>query len=356
MKTISLVMIVLNESDKLKRCLESVHDIVDEMIVVDTGSSDNSKEIALSYRAKVYDFTWTQSFADARNFALSHSTSDWNLTLDADEYISNDCALAIRTFINRKDVEIGRIKKVNKVMHKDGESYENSYTSRLFPAGIKYSGRIHEQIDSDLPRVKIDVEVQHDGYFEIKKSDRNIPILQMELRDHPNSSYYLYQLAKEYNGLGNFAEANSLYKKAYRLISRREIYAPNLIVDYIYNIVAGGLYEEGIEVIQEKQQFIHDYPDYHFACGVFYLEYILSDVAKNAHLLNKIEESYLKCIEIGETEKYDSVIGTGSFVAYYNLGTYYEVVGNIKSAEACYRKSAEYDYQPALSRLQLLSL
>lgn len=88
MKTLSLAMIVLNEAGKLRRCLDSVCSLVDEIIVVDTGSIDESKQVALSYGAKVYDFTWTDSFADARNFALKQSTSDWNLVLDADEYIN----------------------------------------------------------------------------------------------------------------------------------------------------------------------------------------------------------------------------------------------------------------------------
>ena len=86
--TLSLCMIVKNEEKNIRRSLESIKPVVDEMIVVDTGSTDRTKDIAKELGAKVYDFQWKDSFSDARNFALSKATSDWILILDADEVIS----------------------------------------------------------------------------------------------------------------------------------------------------------------------------------------------------------------------------------------------------------------------------
>jgi glycosyltransferase involved in cell wall biosynthesis/thioredoxin-like negative regulator of GroEL len=86
--TLSLCMIVRDEENNIQRALASIRPVVDEMIVVDTGSTDRTKDIANELGAKVYDFAWTDSFADARNFALSKATSDWILILDADEVIS----------------------------------------------------------------------------------------------------------------------------------------------------------------------------------------------------------------------------------------------------------------------------
>ena len=87
MITISLCMIVKNEEEVLADCLSSVQDIVDEMIIVDTGSTDQTKEIAHSFSAKVLDFEWVQHFAKARNFAFSHATKEYVLWLDADDVL-----------------------------------------------------------------------------------------------------------------------------------------------------------------------------------------------------------------------------------------------------------------------------
>jgi len=352
MKTISLVMIVKNEANVLQRCLKSVRPYVDEIIVVDTGSIDHSKEVALSFGAKVFDFTWTNSFADARNYALEHATCDWNLVLDADEYLVKDCGEALKEFINDNG-RIGKITKKNKVMHQDGVAYENSYTSRLFPRGLRYKGRVHEQIDSELPRIKVEFEVEHDGYYNKTKSDRNIPLLKMEIEENPNDAYYIYQIAKEYQGIGDLKLANQYFKQAYSLLTKKEVYAPNVIVEFLFNIVAIGNSElkEGITILENEQLYLQDYPDFHFVSGAVYLNFILQDITRNAHLMPIIEESYLKCLQLGETEQYDSIIGRGSFKALYNLGIYYEVTGMIEKAKVCYQEAAKYNYQPAIDRL-----
>lgn len=87
MISISLCMIVKNEEEVLKRCLDSIYDIVDEIIIVDTGSEDQTKEIAKSYTDKVYDFEWVEDFSKARNYSFSKATKDYILWLDADDVI-----------------------------------------------------------------------------------------------------------------------------------------------------------------------------------------------------------------------------------------------------------------------------
>ena len=87
MITLSLCMIVKNEHDTLGRCLDCIKDIADEIIIVDTGSTDDTKKIALKYTDKVYDFEWCYDFAKARNFSFSHATKDYIMWLDADDII-----------------------------------------------------------------------------------------------------------------------------------------------------------------------------------------------------------------------------------------------------------------------------
>ncbi|MDT3427985.1 glycosyltransferase involved in cell wall biosynthesis [Paenibacillus forsythiae] len=350
MKTLSLVMIARNEAETLARCLDSVYSLVDEIILVDTGSTDNTKEIARSYHAKVFDYTWNQHFAEARNYALEQSTSDWNLILDADEYISNECGETIRQFINGGNA-IGRIKRIDKFMDKNGEAYAQCYISRIFPKGIVYEGRIHEQVQSNLSRKKLSVEVQHDGYYMKVKSDRNIPLLKLELEADPSDPYYHYQIAKEYKAIENHNLAYVHLQKAYQLITRKEIYAPNVIVNFLYAIIAVGKLEEGLGLIEREREFLHDFADFHFASGVYYLDLILGNTEKYIGLLPLIEQAYLQCLEIGETDRYDSVIGTGSYASLHNLGVFYEVTGNETKSRICYQKAAALNYQPSIQRL-----
>ncbi|RJE85702.1 glycosyltransferase [Paenibacillus sp. 1011MAR3C5] len=347
-------MIVKNEESVLKRCLDSVKDIVDEIVIVDTGSTDQTIEMAQAYGASIYHYEWNHHFADARNFALERSTGDWNLVLDADEYIANECAEAIRAFLEQGD-SIGRVKRIDKFKDKVGEAYAQCYISRIFPKGVRYEGRIHEQAVSDLPRVKLGVEVGHDGYYETSRSDRNIPLLQMEIDAQPDNPYYHYQIAKEFNGIESYEQAYLHLKKAYTALTKKEMYYPNTVVDYLYAMISAKQFGNGLEVIQNEAKRLHDYPDFHFVCGQYYLELILSDTAKFVHLLPQIEQSYLKCLELGETDRYDSVIGTGSFSALHNLGVYYEVTGNVQQAAAYYRQAAAYQYAPSEQRLAQLS-
>ncbi len=355
MRTLSLVMIVRNEERLLGRCLESVHALVDDIIIVDTGSTDGTKQIAAQYGASVYDFVWNNNFAEARNFALQQSTSDWNMVLDADEYISGEAAHSIRNFI-AGERKIGKFRIVNKIEEHDEVSYVRNFISRIFPKNVYYLGRIHEQLDSDLPREILPVEVQHDGYYQTNKFDRNIPLLELELIDDANNSYLLHQLAKEYKGQGHIDPAYQYIKRAYQLLTRRESYAPLIVVDYLYIIMKVKGFTEGLEIMIAEQSFLEDYADFHFVSGLFYLDLIISDPQRYLHFLPRIEQSYRRCLEIGETDKYDSVVGTGSFAALHNLGVFYEVQGNQEGAIECYQKAGSYHYEPSISRLKAMGI
>ncbi|RCW44812.1 glycosyltransferase family 2 protein [Paenibacillus prosopidis] len=353
MKKLSLTMIVKNESENLKRCLDSVKLIVDEMIVVDTGSIDHTKEIALGYGAKVYDFVWNNNFSDARNYALKQSTGDWNLVLDADEYIINDCANEIRDFME-SNRGIGRIRRMDKFQH-GGELRESQvFISRLLPSGINYSGRIHEQVNSDLPSINTAIDVYHDGYFLKNKSDRNLEILHLAVKECDNDAYLLFQLAKEYRMAEKHRIADGYFAQCYSFISVGDGFRPLVVVDYLYNIIANQNLELGLDIILKEENNLSDYPDFYFVCGLFYMELVFSNMEKYMSYFPYIERSYLKCLELGETRRYDSVKGTGSFRAAYNLGIYYETTGDIAKAIKYYELSAKENYKLAIERLAKL--
>ena len=145
MKTLGLVMIVKNEERCLAKCLDAVKDLVDKIYITDTGSTDKTKEIAASYGAILSDYVWNQDFSAARNFSLAQSDCDWNLVLDADEYLVSGKKEDILQFIEKGNY-IGALQRQDSYKEANGEvSRSYSYITRLFPKGTRYEGRVHEQ-------------------------------------------------------------------------------------------------------------------------------------------------------------------------------------------------------------------
>lgn len=354
MTSLALVMIVRNEEEKIERCLNSVSAYVDDIIVVDTGSTDSTVEAAKKSGARVFEYAWNDDFAEARNYALSLSSSKWNLILDADEYVVDFQMDHVRGFMESSG-NIGRVQIVSETLVEGEKSEVRNLISRLLPQGVRFQGRIHEQVTDNLPRVKVPILIKHDGYMETNKASRNIPLLLKECQDNPLNPYYYYQLGKEFKGISQLEECEQYLNKAYLLLNGTERYAPNVVVDYLYTLIAMKQLIKAKDIIDINHRWIENFPDYHFVCGVFYLDLILSDVQRYSSYVPRIAASYRRCLEIGESDEYDSVIGTGSFAAWYNLGNYHEVIGQRDDALFCYRMSADLGYKRAVQRLSELT-
>lgn len=350
---ISLAMIVKNEEKHIRNCLESVKNIVDEIVIADTGSIDNTIKIAEEFNAHIYDFEWCDDFAAARNFAAEKCTGDWILVLDADECVSLGDRKTLDDFIKMNNKSIGRIEQHNKYLEGNEVAYSSEYISRFYPREIKFTGLVHEQLDSDLQRIKMNFRVEHSGYFNTDKSSRNLPLLLKMLKDDKEDTYILYQIARTLYVDKKYIEAQEYFKRAYDLMKKEFSYRKSLVIYYIHSIVNSNMnYETGLELINvEKDNYIND-ADFNFVCGIFYLNLISYNEHKYIKYISFIEESYLRCLEIGEKDS--TVDGVGSFRAEYNLGVYYEVTGNIQDALNYYQKSAKKMFKPALNRLKEL--
>lgn len=343
---LSLAMIAKNEARCLARCLQSVQKVVDEIIVTDTGSTDGTVKIAEQYGAKISHFTWINDFAAARNHALAQATGDWILVLDADEHASPALASEIRAFIQGPR-QIGRLKIVSDFKQQGQTLKSSTFVSRLFPRGATFEGRIHEQIASPLPRVNLRGELWHDGYLETRKSERNVQMLQAEIARDPKSAYLQFQLALEFTSLGRPQNAFDCLQKARALMQPADPFAPNVIVDFLYVTMALQQFEAGLEAIRSSENWLADFPDFHHVCGLFYMKYVGSNPAKNINDLPKIEQSFKRSLALGETDKYKSVHGSGSFLASYNLGVFYHAFGEHALARQCFETSAQQGYAPA---------
>ena len=351
---LSLALIVKNEARCLARCLSSIRRAVDEIVLVDTGSTDDTIAIARSFEAKILQFTWTNDFSAARNFAVDQTTGSWILVLDADEEASPELAAEIPSFIGSKRA-IGRLKIVSEFRRKGQLLRSQSYVSRLFPRGVRFEGRIHEQLVSSLPRLDLNGELWHDGYLQPGKSDRNLTLLQEQLRHTPKDPYLLFQLALEHTSLDQTTEACQCLEHAMAVSNLTEPFAPNLVVDYLYTLTELKRFDAALALIEKASKTLDDFPDFHLASGLFYLQLVRSNAAKYISHLPKIENSFKRAIALGETSKYKSVCGAGTFLAQYNLGTLYHVFGDGEKARTCFAKAAALGYKPAVEMLERLT-
>ncbi|MEG0215496.1 MAG: glycosyltransferase family 2 protein, partial [Hungatella sp.] len=249
---INLVMIARNEERCLERCLKSVQGLVDEIILVDTGSTDRTKEIAASYGAKLYEFVWRDDFSAARNYALDQSDADWNLILDADEYLTEGSGADVQSYLQKQD-HLGAIMIRNAYEDDHEISYGTNYTTRLLPRGVRYCGRIHEQADSHLPRIRLPWVFDHDGYLQPHKAERNLPILLEELRENPQDSYYLYHVAstlRESDG----RKALPYYELFYQEVPDGANYRVRGVVGYLYTLMKCKEFEKALQLIKKEEE------------------------------------------------------------------------------------------------------
>jgi glycosyltransferase involved in cell wall biosynthesis len=211
--TVSLVMIVKNEEAWLGPCLDSVKDVVDEIVIVDTGSTDKTKEIAESYGAKVHDFKWIDDFSAARNFAFTKATKDFILWLDADDRL--DGAEKLKPMLSKLEPQFGcvlmqyfygfdefgnctALHLKNRVVRNDGN--------------FTWKGRIHEDLIPIMTTSVFsttDVAVYHraDGPRVRSSSDRNLKVALSEYKERAVDPRVVFNVANAYLALGRHEES-----------------------------------------------------------------------------------------------------------------------------------------------------
>jgi glycosyltransferase involved in cell wall biosynthesis len=223
---ISLCMIVKNEELRLPRCLESVRGLVDEYVIVDTGSTDRTKEIAKSFGAKVLSFAWSDDFSEARNESLRHAKGDWIIFLDADETLNrsgeSDC---LKKAASAPGIDAYYVPILNPDTNHGSESTVGSAVRffRKYP-GIRFAGRVHESVDRFLSGVgaraaRSTFIIEHYGYgldrdIVRKKYERNLNLLEKELEENPSDANVRYHLGLTCMALERDKEALEAFERA----------------------------------------------------------------------------------------------------------------------------------------------
>lgn len=230
--TVSAALIVKDEMRTIEAVLQSLRGAVDEVIVVDTGSTDGTTDIARANNVKVYEYPWTGDFSAARNFALSKVTSEWVLWVDGDEVLFDEDLsaprLAAGLFDSRAESTIIRIGQFNLISGRVEPNYD---MSRMFAkrSGFIWHGRIHEQVgppegvlSAVVTRPAVRIRVRHDGYdpaimSEKGKLARNIELLKKSVEDDPTDIASWGFLGRELSLAGQFEEAVRALEKVEEL-------------------------------------------------------------------------------------------------------------------------------------------
>lgn len=236
---ISLCMIVKNEEENIERALLSVRPVVHEMIVVDTGSTDRTKDIAAALGAKVYDFPWTDDFSAARNFSLSKASCSWILILDADEVISPPDHGALRKSVMDPKASAYRMMTRNYAndVYLEWNANDGSYPAeekgigwipsskiRLFvnDGRIRFEGPVHELVEPSAVRFGIEVlespvPVHHYGLLNPERKEFKTGyydlLVQKRFAGRNNDLMSLYHIAVSARALGRYREALGYWKK-----------------------------------------------------------------------------------------------------------------------------------------------
>jgi len=223
-------MIVKNEENKLPRCLSSIQGYVEDIVVVDTGSTDRTLEVAREFGARTFEFEWPGAFDVARNESIRHVETEWILQLDADEWLAEDSGPKIRKAIQREDAFCFGI-----LLREEGPDPVESSMIRIWRSEprVPFIGTIHEHLD--LPVLEAahetrkefttDIVVYHDGYApELRRSkhERSIDLIKKELAIRPGQPYYEVKLACSLAAAGHPDARQELLRIGDRLLEMED--------------------------------------------------------------------------------------------------------------------------------------
>lgn len=345
MITISLCLIVKNEEYSLEQCLASVHGIPDEIIIVDTGSTDHTKEMAAKWTSHVYDFAWIDDFSAARNASFQYATKDYILWLDADDILQPEERTKLLQLKHTLPEEVDALSMIYEVPHGDGTG-NVSRTMRLRlvkrEAGFEWRGFVHEDLALDTPfrLMKTDITVTHTNKHisgpDTLPSRRNLDIYEKHLaKGHTLNVSDAFHYASECHN-------QKLYDKAipyYELCRKHPDISVENKVFILHRLatcyVLSGQPEKELELTLESLTLDVPYPA--FSCRM--AEHLLQKGQIEAAIywyqtayMNPVNERYAWSIV-------DSAFHT--WVPHQQLAECYKAIGDLKQA-AFHRERAEF--------------
>jgi hypothetical protein len=330
-RRVALVVIARNEAPRLPRLLDSVRAHVDEMLLLDTGSTDDTVQVARRGGARVAHFAWVDDFAAARNAALDAAAADWHLVLDADEWLVEG-ADVLQSLRHTAPEFVGTVQMENHF--DDGQRRTASdRISRVLPGSVRYAGRVHEQPVHELPRRALALRIAHDGYLPqalARKRGRNRALLGQALREHPLDAYLWYQLGKDAAVYGEYAEAESAFRQVGEPSGAHPPWWYDLVTRRLHALKCLKQHEQAFAWATGQLPACAESPDVHFALGDLMLDWAAECPHLATELLPMIEAAWQHCLQIGERPDLPgAVAGRGSFLAAHNLAVVREGTGQL---------------------------
>lgn len=269
MISISVCMIVKNEEDVLARCLDCAKQFADEIIIVDTGSSDDTKKIAKQYTSKVYDFAWCDDFSKARNYSFSKADSDYCMWLDADDVVLDDDIRKIQELKKTLDPLVSIVMmKYNTSFDKEGRPTFSYFRERLIQnhVGFLWEGVIHEVIS---PRGNIryeEIAITH-RKIHVSDPDRNLRIFESRIQDgailNPREQFYY---ARE---LYYHARYQDAYDTLQRFLDEKKGWMENNIdACQMMGYCAYQLNDDERALMSFYRSFVYDEPRAELCCDI----------------------------------------------------------------------------------------
>jgi Glycosyltransferases involved in cell wall biogenesis len=339
---ISLTMIVRNESAHLVACLESVKDAVDEIIIVDTGSTDDTVRIAQRYTPYVYKFPWNNDFSSARNFAIEHASGDWILAMDADEEIDCQDPFCLHSLLNKENDKEAFLLPLYNPISDSTEEFNTFYVLRLFRNNERhhYVGKIHEQISLPdqqkvglatgpiLKHKSLPLKIRH------QKRNRNLLLLKNSFQEDPNNPFLDYYLGVEWLMLGKAGYALPFLQKAYQTLTDDNLLFRTPALKYLLiSLRMLGRLDEALSLCLEASL---NYPTF---TDIFYLGGLLLEEKEEYHIALKWFKQAINCGT--PPALFSHQTGSGSFLSHYHLGFCYERIGNSTAARGAYESALE---------------
>lgn len=387
---LSVCIIAKNEEKNIRRCLESLKSYNFEIVVVDTGSTDDTEKIAQQYTDRVYHFQWKNNFSSARNFAISKSTKTYVMSIDCDECIDYIDVKKLQNLLAERKKQVGRI-KIRNHLTKSGTGQENTeWINRIFSKELfHYEGCIHEQVTAmngeEYETYQAPVVILHTGYDlpeneRKQKAERNINLLQQELQrlliaflqkqdayvnvmddvglknDDENNKrcvqrifsmieagndlavklqheeqlpYILYQLGKGYYMAGDYREACTYFSCALSFdLNPKLEYVIDMVETYGYAMLNSDQADNALFFENIYEEFGNT-ADFQFLMGLIYMN--------NARFEDAVSE-FLKATKHSASRN----VGANSYMAFYNIGVIYECLGRADEAKRYYEMCGEY--------------
>lgn len=311
--SVSAAIILKNEEKHIIDCLKNLVKAVDEIVIVDTGCTDNTITIAKTFpKVKIVEFQWCDDFSAARNAALPHITSEWVLWVDADEYLYEEDIENVKTtaaIFDEVDVpvllRIGQMNKTN-----DGQIVGNFDMNRMFPLKhpFKFYSRIHEQVVLDKTDMykqasnfsnPVRIRVYHDGYTsaEINEKDklnRNITLLQKMVEDEPKNPAWLFFLGRELCTVGRTDEGIEQLLKSEECAKDNPTFGR--IMDVHARLVTAYIskqdFDKAEEVCLRSMKIRDDFPDILYSYAHVKLEKAYRLLGESEELVQKSKQAF----------------------------------------------------------------